>query len=119
MIDSAGRSPGDEPALPVVLCRLPQERRDRQDGNFRIASVDPELLFNVLVVADGFQPTIAKKADPAKEPVKVVLSPLDLDKLDPKRVLRGVVLDPAGKPLAGARVSAQHIQHRGVQRVFP
>src|SRR5262249_1921753 len=45
--------------------------------------------------------------DPAKGPIEVKLSPLDLKTVDPKRVLRGVVLDPEGKPLVGAKVTAQ------------
>ena len=81
-----------------------------QDGRFRIATLDPELLFNVLIVAEGYRPTIVRRADPAKGPIDTVLSPLEMDKLDPKRVLRGVVLDAAGKPLPGAKVSAQMFQ---------
>jgi hypothetical protein len=78
-----------------------------QLGRFRIGSVDPSLLFNVLVVADGFRPVIVKKVDPLAKPIEVELTPQETDKLEPKRVLFGVVLDSLGKPVAGARVSAQ------------
>jgi hypothetical protein len=107
LIDSAGVRQGTSPLCPSCYADCRKSALTDIEGRFRIVSVDPELLFNVLVVADGFQPAIARKADTAKEPVKVVLSPLDADKLDPKRVLRGIVLDPTGKPLAGARVRAQ------------
>ncbi len=107
LIDSASVRQGTSPLCPSCYADCRKSAQTDNEGRFRIASVDPELLFNVLVVADGFQPTIVRKVDTAKEPVKVVLSPLEPGKLDPRRVMRGVVLDPAGKPLAGARVSAR------------
>ena len=107
MIDSAAVRQGTSPLCPSCYADCRKSAETDLDGRFRIPSVDPELLFNVLVVADGFRPTIVKRTDPAKGPIAVSLSPLDEDKLDPKCVLRGVVLDPADKPLAGARVSAQ------------
>jgi hypothetical protein len=110
LIDSAAVRQGTSPLCPSCYTDCRKSAVTDQDGRFRIAAVDPELLFNVLVVADGFRPTIVKKTDPAQKPVDVVLSPLDVDKLDPKRVLRGVVLDPSDKPLPGARVSAQMFQ---------
>jgi hypothetical protein len=119
IIDSAAVRQGTSPLCPSCYADCKKSAVTGADGVFRIPSVDPELLFNVLVVADGFQPTIAKKADPAKEPIKVVLSPLDLEKLDPKRVLRGVVLDPAGKPLAGARVTAQQFSTEAFRGFSP
>jgi hypothetical protein len=76
-------------------------------GGFRIGSVEPSLLFNVLVVADGFRPVIVNKVDPMAKPIEVELAPLEADKLGPKQALFGIVLDSAGHPLAGARVSAQ------------
>src|SRR5271166_1468778 len=110
LIDSAAVRHGTSPLCPSCYADCRKSAETDQDGRFRIASVDPELLFNVLVVADGFKPVITRKVDTAKGPVKLVLSPLDPAKLDPKRLLRGVVHDPAGKPLAGARVSARMFQ---------
>ncbi len=110
LIDSAGVRRGTSPLCPSCYADCRKSAVSEQDGSFRIASLDPELLFEVLVVAEGYRPTIVRKADPAKGPIDAVLSPLDVEKLDPKRVLRGVVLDPSGKPLAGAKVSAQVFQ---------
>jgi uncharacterized GH25 family protein len=107
MIDSAAVRQGTSPLCPSCYADCRKSADTDADGRFRIASVDPELLFNVLVVADGFRPTIVKKTDPAKGPFDVSLSPLEAEKLDPKCVLRGVVFDASDKPLAGARVSAQ------------
>ncbi len=107
MIDSAAVRQGSSPLCPSCYADCRKRASTDQDGKFRIASVDPELLFNVLVAADGFRPTITMNVDTAKEPVKVELSRLELRKIDPRRVLHGVVLDPTGNPLPGARVRAQ------------
>ena len=107
LIDSAAVRQGTSPLCPSCYADCRKSADTDTEGHFRVATVDPELLFNVLVVADGFRPTIVKKTDPAKGPIDVVVSPLDVDRLDTKRVLRGVVLDAAARPLAGARVSAQ------------
>ena len=77
LIDSAGVRIGTSLLCPSCYADCRKIALTDQDGHFRIASVDPELVFNVLVVADGFQPTFAEKADPAREPIKVVLAPFD------------------------------------------
>jgi Carboxypeptidase regulatory-like domain len=59
----------------------------------------------LLAVADGYTPSRSEKAaDPKAGPVKFTLRPHDLDKRDPALLLKGRVLDEAGKPLAGAVV---------------
>lgn len=107
LIDSAGVRQGTSALCPSCYADCRKRAVSDKDGRFRIAKLDPELLFNVLVVADGFRPTFANKSDPTKGPITVALAPFDAEKLDPKRVLRGVVLDPEGKPLVGAKVSAK------------
>lgn len=107
MIDTAAVRHGTSPLCPSCYADCRKSAETDAGGRFRIAGVDPDLVFNVLVVADGYRPTLAKRADPARGPVDVPLEPFDPAKLDPKRVLRGVVLGPDGKPLAGARISAQ------------
>ena len=119
MIDSAAVRQGNSPLCPSCYADCRKRASTDQDGKFRIASVDPELLFDVLVVADGFRPTIAKKVDPGKDPVKVELSRLEPDKLDPRRMLRGVVLDAVGKPLPGARVRAQQFDTEAFRGFSP
>jgi len=107
MIDSAAVRKGTSPICPSCYADCRKSAGTDKDGQFRIESLDPELVFYVLVVADGFQPTFARSTDPVKGPIEVKLAPLDLKTVDPKRVLRGVVLDPDGKPLVGAKVAAQ------------
>jgi hypothetical protein len=107
LIDSAGVRRGTSPLCPSCYLDCRKSAVTDKQGRFRIAALDPELLFNVLVVADGFRPTFARKSDPAKGPIEVALTPFDPDSFDPKRILRGVVLGPDDEPLVGASVTAQ------------
>lgn len=104
MISTASVRQGTSPLCPSCYADCRKSAQTDKQGRFRIASLDPELLFNVLVVADGFQPTFTSKSDPTKGPIEVALVPFDVEKLDPRFILRGVVLGPDGQPLAGAKV---------------
>jgi hypothetical protein len=67
--------------------------------------LDPELLFRLLAVAEGYTPAfLPKQADPAAGPVSFALTPHDLDKRDPALVLKGRVLDENGRPVSEAVV---------------
>ena len=107
LISTAAVRQGTSPLCPSCYADCRKQAQTDKDGRFRITSLDPELVFNVLVVADGYKPTFTKRSDPTKGPIEVKLTSFDPDKLDPKRVLRGVVLGADGQPLAGASVRAQ------------
>jgi hypothetical protein len=73
-------------------------------GKFTISALDPELLFRILVVAEGYRPQFAKDADPQNGPLEVKLDKMP-EKLAGRAVLRGRVVDPHGTPVVGAVVS--------------
>jgi hypothetical protein len=107
LISSAAVRQGTSPLCPSCYADCSKRALTASSGGFRIDSLDPELRFNVLVVADGFRPTFASKVDPVQGPIEVKLARLDVDSLDPRRVLRGIVVGASGQPLAGASISAQ------------
>lgn len=78
-------------------------------GSFVIRDLDPELLFQVLVLAEGFAPTFAEMVDPLADPIEIVVSPLAPLPDDPRRIARGRVVDDRGTPVPGAVVSASSI----------
>jgi len=61
LIRTAAVRQGTSPLCPSCYADCKKSGQTDKQGRFRISSLDPELLFNVLVVADGFQPTFAKK----------------------------------------------------------
>ena len=77
------------------------------DGAFVIRSLDPSLVFRVLVVAKGLQSTLIENVDPLKGPIQAQLKAIDLKTLQPGHSIRGRVVDPDGKPVVGAEVTAK------------
>jgi hypothetical protein len=74
-------------------------------GQFALKDLDPDLVFRLLAVADGYTPASSEKpADPKSGPVKFTLKLHELDKRDPALILRGRVLDEASKPVSNAVV---------------
>lgn len=71
-------------------------------GAFRVKAVDETLFFDVLAVADGYEPAFARRTDPNGAPVKIELQRRSAE--DAGRLITGVVLDPKGKPVIGAVV---------------
>jgi hypothetical protein len=76
------------------------------EGKYRIADLDPELIFRVLVVAEGFRPEFAHDVDPRRGGLDLKLAAMP-SVLAGRVVLRGRVLGPDGKPVVGAVVSPE------------
>jgi hypothetical protein len=75
-----------------------------EDGKFSIESLDPQLLFRVLVVAEGLEPEFLERVDPVAGPVEVKLRRRALPD-DARRRLGGQVVDSLGQPVVGAVIS--------------
>jgi hypothetical protein len=104
MLYTAGVRSGTSPMCPSCWADCAKSATTSGDGAFRIASLDPQLVFRVLVVAEGYKPAFVEKVDPAAGPVRAKLTRVPAD-LEPARVLRGHVTDALGKPIVGATVS--------------
>ena len=89
-------------------CRK-QATTDRA-GQFTIESLDPELTFQILAVAKNHQPKFVAKVDPTEKPLSISLKPKTGGDSPSQRLL-GKVVDPDGRPIAGAVVNI-----RGVTR---
>lgn len=77
-------------------------------GKFAIASLDPDLVFRVLVAGGGWEPQFVSKVDPAAKPLTITLkSQAAVESAD--RALLGRVVDADGKPVTGAVVSIRGI----------
>jgi hypothetical protein len=107
MIYTARVRKGTNALCPSCYADCSKKAETDQDGSFKIAALDPALLFRVLVVAEGFRAAFAENVDPGARPITVVLEPFDPGKLEANRLLRGIVLDPEEHPVAGAIVTPQ------------
>lgn len=73
-------------------------------GAFVVGSLDPTLLFRVLVVAEGHRARFLEKVDPASGTVDIRLDAALPTPTDPRCVLHGRVIDAEGHPVAQAAV---------------
>ncbi len=98
--------PKEGPGLMCPSCYADCRKRATTDseGQFKIESLDPSLLFRVLVVAKGHRPQFAGNVDPATKPIEITLQENN-ENLDPNQRLSGRVVDGTGKPIAGAVIS--------------
>ena len=113
---------GTSPYCPSCYADCRKRVRTDEKGCFALLALDPELRFNILIVAQGCCPKFVDDVDPGKGPINVVLSPLTPERFVPSHVMRGRVLGPDGSPVAGATVSpigkalAQTIMTRRIKR---
>jgi hypothetical protein len=73
------------------------------DGQFTFNDLDPSLVFRLVATAEGHRSRVSDKIDPLTDKAQIALEPLPKD-LSPERVIRGRVIDAAGKPVVGAQV---------------
>jgi protocatechuate 3,4-dioxygenase beta subunit len=92
------------PSLRCPSCYPDCSKRSTTDsaGKFTFSSLDPNLVFRVLVVADKMAPRIIEGVDPGRGQLSVQLQLLNPEKLSKNRVLYGRVVDPSGAPVSGA-----------------
>jgi hypothetical protein len=76
-------------------------------GDFRIAAVDPSLKYELLAVADGYDPSFTPYTSP-DERVAITLNPRNV--ADEATLVRGRVVDHDGKAVVGARVEPQAVR---------
>ncbi len=74
------------------------------DGTFLIQSVDSGLVFELLAVRDGFQPTFIKAVDPSSQSVATAVLMARVAATSPEEVVRGRVVDDHGRPVRDAVV---------------
>jgi beta-lactamase regulating signal transducer with metallopeptidase domain/uncharacterized GH25 family protein len=111
-IATAAPKSGTSTFCPSCYADCVKHSKTDAQGNFKIESLDPQLTFQVLAVAKGFQPKSVSKVDPAKGPVKIELQPLADADAAPDRSLRGRVVDAQGKPVEGAVVEMVGIESK-------
>jgi len=99
--------------LPRHTRDLPRHVQADEQGNFRFASLDPALLYQVLVFAPGCQPQTFRYVDPAAGPLSVRLEPAVPTNAPERTVVRGRLRDARGNPIAGALIKILGVTRNG------
>src|SRR5258705_10956666 len=95
-------APKEGVAVLCPSCYADCRKRTTTDarGHFTIESLDPALLFRVLVAAGDYQPKFVDKVDPSAKVLSIKLKLASLGDTPDARVT-GRVVTPEGKPLSG------------------
>ncbi len=101
--------PKDGPAYlcPSCYADCGKQTVSGPDGSFSVESLDPGLLFQILVVKDGYLSQFLADIEPGAQPVRVDLETLEASEVPRHRRLRGRVANSDGTPVVGASVSVQ------------
>ena len=79
-------------------------------GAYSFQGLDSDLIFELLVIRDGYSPAFIERVDPLKGSAKTkplsMRPPVD----DPEREVRGRVVDAQGTPMAGAVVQPEGVE---------
>jgi protocatechuate 3,4-dioxygenase beta subunit len=101
---TAGMKVGTSIFCPSCYVDCGKSSKTDAAGHFSIADLDPQLLFRVLVVREGYVPQFLTDVNPDKGPITASLK-LQSQNIDSSMLLKGTVVDRKGKPVAGATVS--------------
>src|SRR6266536_754660 len=110
-IYTAGPKVGSSSLCPSCYVDCGKRARSDAEGRFKIESLDPKLLFRLLVVAGGHEANFVSKVDPVAGSVDVTMTRLDPQALKSKSRIAGIVLGPQGEPVVGATIGIEGVGH--------
>jgi hypothetical protein len=107
---SAGPKQGTASVCPYCYADCRKKAITGPDGSFKIESLDPQLLFRLLIVAGGYQPKFVPKVDPGSGEVVAVMKTARAESLKSKNRIAGMVVAEDGKPVVGAVISPEGVE---------
>lgn len=108
-IYTAGPKQGTSSLCPYCYADCQKKAQTDEDGHFKIESLDPALIFQLLIIANGHESKIVSKVDPAKSEQKIVLKPLTDEELKSDLRIKGMVIGEDGKPVPEAVISPEGV----------
>ncbi len=112
MVYSAGVRTGYSTFCPTCYVDCGKHTLTGSEGNFNITGLSPDLVFNLLVVKDGYAATFVNKVDPAKGPAETAALKPRISPANPLQFVRGHVVDAHGDPVADAVIEQQGVMFR-------
>jgi len=106
LVYSAGVKTGFNQFCPTCYADCGKRAFTGDDGAYSIPGLSSDLVFNLLVVRDGYAAKFVKKVDPAKGPAETA-SLAKRAPVDAAQMIRGIVVDQHGTPVRDALVEQQ------------
>jgi hypothetical protein len=107
---TAGPKHGTSSLCPSCYADCQKKAQTDAAGRFKIESLDPALIFRLLVVASGHESKFVSKVDPAMGAQKIALKPLSEEALKSDLRIKGMVIGERGKPVPGAIISPEGVE---------
>ena len=109
IVHSAGLRTGYGIFCPTCYTDCGKRAVTDPSGAFAIPSLDPKLLFTLLVVKEGYSTQYSDSIDPPN-PAVITLKPRPAIR-DASQMMRGKIVDPQGKPLPDVLIQPQAVQY--------
>ncbi len=109
MVYSAAVKKGYDLFCPTCYVDCGKRTATDEKGAFGIAGLSPDLIFNLLVVREGYGAAFINKVNPADGPAPAAALKIRTSPEDPSQIVRGRVVDGKGQPVRDALISQQGI----------
>ncbi len=109
MVYSAGVKTGFDLFCPTCYVDCGKRAATDENGEFRIAGLSGDLIFNLLVVREGFVAKMVKQVDPAQGTAPTTEMKKRLAPEDASQTVLGKILDATGKPVKDALIAQQDV----------
>ncbi len=107
LVYSAAPQQGTSSLCPYRYADCTKQGVTTPDGKFEIKSLDPALIFRLLVLAPEHESKFIDKVNPAGGIVEVALKPLDAEATPPDLRIAGLVISEDGQAVVGATIQIQ------------
>ena len=109
LVHSAGVRTGYDLFCPTCYVDCGKRAVTDAQGGFSIPSLSPDLIFNLLVVREGYGAGFIRKLDPQSGAAPPIALKPRISPEDPRQVVRGKVVDAQAQPVREALISQQGI----------
>jgi hypothetical protein len=109
MVYSAGVKKGYDLYCPTCYVDCGKRTVTDAKGGFQISGLSPDLMFNLLVVRDGYGAVFINKVDPASGSSASAALKQRVSPEDPSQFVRGRVVDGKGTPVRDALIAQQGV----------
>ena len=107
LVYSAGVKKGFSIFCPTCYVDCGKRTFTGADGTYSIAGLNPDLVFNFLIVHEGYNATFVDRVDPQKGPAETAVLKKRTSPENPSQIVRGRVVDRKGTPVRDALVEQQ------------